>query len=117
MMLKSLRATQATELNGTFNFKSLMTELQNTHRKVEIPKMRITLSGHVLEGNAAKGISECDRIKLFDRLASHAHCAIIANPIGPDTQKSWHKFSFAAGVPNLGGLARIDIRGLKWMYR
>jgi hypothetical protein len=72
MMMKSLRATQATE------------------RKVEIPKMRVTLSGRTLEGDAAKGRSVCD----LDHSVSRAHCAVIANPIGPRHTKILAQIQF-----------------------
>ena len=47
-MLKSLRTTQVTEPKVIFSIKSPMTEIQNTHQKVETPKMHITLSECVL---------------------------------------------------------------------
>ena len=53
-MMKSLRATQATELNAIFSFKSLMMEIQNTHRKVKTLKDTRNAERRTLEGDAAK---------------------------------------------------------------
>jgi hypothetical protein len=75
-MPKPFRATQATELNVISSLKYPMMKIQNTHRKAETSKMCVTLSGCILEGDATKGISICDRIKLFDHSASHAHLPI-----------------------------------------
>jgi hypothetical protein len=60
-------------------------KIRNTHRTVETPKLRITLSGHVLDG--------------------------------PGCTKILIQIQFRGGIPDLGGLARIDVRGLQSIYR